>query len=220
MADNFLTLSDLGKGLNKNELQVRRAFKKLINLGRLVEGHDFERDNAKDELHFVYRINPLRFLEEATKIRSDIKTQETDSILSANGSSAAIISDSPPVPPVNTFLSSDCDPDNTNDSSDSGNDDDDEFDFDTSAIIEFFKDQLTEKDCQIERKDQQMESLTKAIEQSQLMNIELNRAMLFLTTSDRDSSRERRDSKAAHVDISRASNSGDNEILANNIIET
>lgn len=207
MSDNFLTLSELAKGLNKNELQVRRAFKKLITLSRLTEGADFVRENEKDDLHFVYRINPLRFLEEVKKIRTDIKPEETDSIVMTDGQqidsksviNSAPVVDIPPRPDDNPDTNRVITSDETEVDSD--------FDLDSNALIDFFKAQLVAKDHQIERKDAQIESLTKAIGQTQGMNIELNKAVLYLVDGRRDSRREPSDVGSPPTDINRDNNS-------------
>ena len=56
----LLTLHQFARQFNKPERQVRYRFHELIKAGKLIEGEDF-----RDEFHFAYRINPLRFMEES-----------------------------------------------------------------------------------------------------------------------------------------------------------
>ncbi|TFH65665.1 MAG: hypothetical protein E4G91_01625 [Candidatus Zixiibacteriota bacterium] len=164
-------------------------------MNRLIEGTDFVKENEKDELHFIYRINPLRFLEEVRKIRADIKTENVDSMLIADGQPVANKPDSRSAESADTLPHSDSEADDSVDS----NDEDNDFDLDSSALIDFFKDQLVEKDRQIERKDSQITSLSKALEQSQGINIELNRAILYLTTPKPDSRQEDGDEEVSET---------------------
>jgi hypothetical protein len=208
MSDNYLTLSELAKGLNKNELQVRRAFKKLVIVNRLIEGTDFVKENEKDELHFIYRINPLRFLEEVKNIRADIKIESVDSMVITDGQPVANKPDSSSAKSADTLPHSDGEVDEGVGS----NDEDNDFDLDSSALIDFFKDQLVEKDRQIERKDSQITGLSKALEQSQGINIELNRAILYLTTPKPDSRPKDGDNKPRSTAITSDSSVADSEI--------
>ena len=61
----LLTLHQLARQFNKPERQVRYRFHELIKAGKLIEGEDFRKENFRDEFHFAYRINPLRFMEES-----------------------------------------------------------------------------------------------------------------------------------------------------------
>jgi hypothetical protein len=59
----FLTLHELSRELNKPERQLRHKFKNLLKKNTLVEGEDFIREGYVDDQHFVFKINPLRFVE-------------------------------------------------------------------------------------------------------------------------------------------------------------
>jgi hypothetical protein len=63
----FLTLHELSRQLNKPEKILRYSFKKLLRSNTLVEGEDYIRDEYTDDRHFIYKINPLRFIE-ATRL--------------------------------------------------------------------------------------------------------------------------------------------------------
>ena len=61
----YLTLHELAHQFNKPERQVRYRFRELMKEGKLTEGDDFTKDDFVDEFHFAYKINPLRFMDEA-----------------------------------------------------------------------------------------------------------------------------------------------------------
>jgi hypothetical protein len=61
----YLTLHELARQFNKPERQVRYRFRELLKAGKLTEGEDFRKEDFVDELHFAYKINPLRFMAEA-----------------------------------------------------------------------------------------------------------------------------------------------------------
>ena len=61
----YLTLHELARQFNKPERQVRYRFRELLKAGKLTEGEDFRKEDFVDEFHFAYKINPLRFMEEA-----------------------------------------------------------------------------------------------------------------------------------------------------------
>jgi hypothetical protein len=58
----FLTLHELSRELNKPERQLRHKFKNLLKQNTLVEGEDFIREGYVDDQHFVFKINPVRFV--------------------------------------------------------------------------------------------------------------------------------------------------------------
>jgi hypothetical protein len=58
----FLTLHELSRELNKPERQLRHKFKNLLKKNSLVEGEDFIREGYIDDQHFVFKINPVRFV--------------------------------------------------------------------------------------------------------------------------------------------------------------
>src|SRR5918912_4314426 len=59
----FLTLHELSRELNKPERQLRYLFKNLLKKNSLIESQDFIRDGYTDDQHFVFKINPVRFVE-------------------------------------------------------------------------------------------------------------------------------------------------------------
>jgi hypothetical protein len=59
----FLTLHQLSRELDKPEKTLRYRFNQLKFENQLVEGVDYIRDDFVDEQHFVYKINPVTFLE-------------------------------------------------------------------------------------------------------------------------------------------------------------
>jgi hypothetical protein len=62
---DYLTLHELARQFNKPERQIRYRFRELLKVGKLTEGEDFRKEDFVDEFHFAYKINPLRFMEEA-----------------------------------------------------------------------------------------------------------------------------------------------------------
>lgn len=59
----FLTLHQLSRELDKPEKVIRYRFNILKFEGGLIEGEDYIRDEYVDEQHFVYKINPLSFMQ-------------------------------------------------------------------------------------------------------------------------------------------------------------
>jgi hypothetical protein len=59
----FLTLHELSRELNKPERQLHHIFKNLLKTNTLKEGEDFVREGYIDDQHFVFKINPRRFVE-------------------------------------------------------------------------------------------------------------------------------------------------------------
>src|SRR5882672_2287723 len=59
----FLTLHELSRELNKPERQLRHKFKNLLKKNILIEDQDFIREGFIDDQHFVFKINPVRFVE-------------------------------------------------------------------------------------------------------------------------------------------------------------
>ena len=59
---DFLTLHELSRELNKPERQLRHKFKNLLKTNTLKEGEDFIREGYIDDQHFVFKINPVRFV--------------------------------------------------------------------------------------------------------------------------------------------------------------
>jgi len=67
MHDRFKTLHEIASGFAKSEQTVRRAFKQLIKTANFKEGDDFLKDDYVDDPHFLYKINPERFMAEYQK---------------------------------------------------------------------------------------------------------------------------------------------------------
>ena len=65
----FVTIHDLSRELNIPARVIRYRLINLIADGKLKETDDFRRDEFKDNQHFVWKINPLRFMQE-----SELKT--------------------------------------------------------------------------------------------------------------------------------------------------
>ena len=62
---NFYILHELVRELNRPERVIRYRFHALRELGKLAQGLDYVREDFVDEQHCVYKIDPLRFMEEA-----------------------------------------------------------------------------------------------------------------------------------------------------------
>jgi hypothetical protein len=60
----FVTIHDLSRQFNIPSRVVRYRLQKLIVEGKLKDGDDFQREDFKDEQHFVWKINPLSFMRE------------------------------------------------------------------------------------------------------------------------------------------------------------
>src|ERR1043166_9707868 len=60
----FVTIHDLSRELNIPERVIRYRLVNLIAEGKLKEHEDFRRDDFKDDQHFVWKIQPLRFIQE------------------------------------------------------------------------------------------------------------------------------------------------------------
>lgn len=60
----FVTIHDLSRELNIPSRVVRYRLMNLIAEGKFKEHEDFRRDDFKDDQHFVWKINPMRFIQE------------------------------------------------------------------------------------------------------------------------------------------------------------
>ena len=60
----LVTIHDLSRQFNIPSRVVRYRLQKLIVAGKLKEGEDFQREDFKDDQHFVWKINPLSFMRE------------------------------------------------------------------------------------------------------------------------------------------------------------
>jgi hypothetical protein len=60
----FVTIHDLSRELNVPARVIRYRLIHLIVDGKLKANEDFRRDDFKDNQHFVWKIHPLRFMQE------------------------------------------------------------------------------------------------------------------------------------------------------------
>lgn len=60
----FVTIHDLSRELNVPARVIRYRLIHLIADGKLKEQEDFRRDEFKDDQHFLWKIHPLRFMQE------------------------------------------------------------------------------------------------------------------------------------------------------------
>ena len=61
----FVTIHDLSRELNTPARVIRYRLINLIADGKLKEFEDFRRDEFKDDQHFIWKIHPLRFMQES-----------------------------------------------------------------------------------------------------------------------------------------------------------
>lgn len=61
----FVTIHDLSRELNVPARIIRYRLIQLIADGKLKEHEDFRRDDFKDDQHFLWKIHPLRFMQES-----------------------------------------------------------------------------------------------------------------------------------------------------------
>lgn len=108
----FVTIHDLSRELNTPARVIRYRLINLIADGKLKENEDFRRDEFKDDQHFVWRIHPLRFIQESglrpvtSPLTTDIKLDNQPlSTVSRNGDNYATTSREGPIivdQPVNS----------------------------------------------------------------------------------------------------------------------
>jgi hypothetical protein len=60
----FVTIHDLSRALNIPARVIRYRLMQLIAEQKLKEHDDFRRDDFKDDQHFVWKIHPLRFMQQ------------------------------------------------------------------------------------------------------------------------------------------------------------
>ena len=60
----FVTIHDISRELNVPARVIRYRLINLIAEGKLKENQDFRRDDFKDEQHFIWKIHPVRFIQE------------------------------------------------------------------------------------------------------------------------------------------------------------
>lgn len=86
----FVTIHDLSRELNVPARIIRYRLIQLIAEQKLKEHEDFHRDDFKDDQHFLWKIHPLRFMQE-----SGLKPVVTSPVTVDNKS------DNQPLPTVN-----------------------------------------------------------------------------------------------------------------------
>src|ERR1019366_4277137 len=60
----FVTIHDLSRELNIPARVIRYRLMQLIAEQKLKEHDDFRRDDFKDDQHFLWKIHPLRFMQQ------------------------------------------------------------------------------------------------------------------------------------------------------------
>lgn len=73
----FVTIHDLSRELNTPARVIRYRLINLIAEGKFKEHEDFRRDDFKDDQHFVWKIHPLRFMQETGLKRNPSLTIDT-----------------------------------------------------------------------------------------------------------------------------------------------
>ena len=144
---NFLTLHELSRELNKPERQLRHKFKNLLKQNTLIDGEDFIREGYIDDQHFVFKINPLRFVE-LTQLNPAPPPDNNG--YHVDNKSVNTIDTTPPESGTN----------GGNHQPPSSTSDTEEIILDdiTNDYIELLKEQLKEKDKQLAVKDEQLKS--------------------------------------------------------------
>ena len=159
----FVTIHDLSRELNVPARVIRYRLVNLIADGKLKENEDFRRDEFKDDQHFVWRIHPLRFIQESglkpvtTSLTMDNKTVDQPlPTVNQPGNTHATTSVEQPkvvVKPVN---------DVDNKTADSSL---------AREMIDLLKEQLKVKDGQLKEQGEQMKDLND-------LNVKLTGTML------------------------------------------
>jgi hypothetical protein len=154
----FLTLHELSRELNKPERQLRYLFKNLLKKNSLIESQDFIRDGYTDDQHFVFKINPVRFVE-LTRLNPapplDTTGYQVGNTVDNNGYQVATksVNNTDTKPPESGTNGGNQQPQiNTSDTQEIILDDI------TNDYIELLKEQLREKDKQLSVKDEQLKA--------------------------------------------------------------
>src|SRR5262249_30708474 len=151
-------LHELSRELNKPERQLRYKFKNLIKKNALVEGKDFIREGHSDDQHFIFKINPARFVE-LTRLNPapplDTTGYQVGSNLDNNGNqfdNNSVSNIDNKQPEVDTNIGN-----QQGNLTESGTE---EIVLDdiTNDYIELLKEQLREKDKQLSVKDEQLKA--------------------------------------------------------------
>jgi hypothetical protein len=163
----FVTLHQLSRELNKPEKVLRYKFKKLLKKNTLVEGEDFIREGYIDDKHFLFKINPLRFLQLTSLAPAPLPdpngyqvANQTDTNGYPTGTQLDNKVDTKP-PAADTTIGTQQKNSGVNDTQEST----------TNSVvnefIELMKEQLREKDRQLKEKDDQLKSKDELLKQAQ-----------------------------------------------------
>ncbi len=149
----FVTIHDLSRELNVPARIIRYRLIQLIAEGKLKEHEDFHRDDFKDDQHFLWKVHPLRFMQE-----SGLKPIVTSPVTMDNKS------DNQPIPMVNQSGNNHAVPNVespkvvTQPANNTGNSPDNKGGETTLAreIIDLLKDQIRVKDGQLREQGDQL----------------------------------------------------------------
>jgi hypothetical protein len=155
---DFLTLHELSRELNKPERQLRHKFKNLLKKNTLIEGEDFIREGYIDDQHFVFKINPVRFV--ALTQLNPVPLPDNNGYHAANNvdnngyqvGNKSVNKLDTTSPEIDTTGATQQPQSNTSDTQEIVLDDI------TNDYIELLKEQLREKDKQLSVKDEQLKA--------------------------------------------------------------
>ena len=175
----FLTLHELSRELNKPERQLRHKFKNLLKQNTLVEGEDFIRDGYIDDQHFIFKINPVRFVA-LTQLNPvplpDATGYEVDNKLDNNSNQVDTKS-------VNNVVTNPPEVGTTVDTQQRNSKEnfvqESTPNSMTTDFIELMKEQLREKDRQLKEKDDQLKSKDELLKLAQESSKEKDNAQIL-----------------------------------------
>jgi hypothetical protein len=178
----FLTLHQLARELNKPEKVLRYKFKNLLKKNALVEGEDFVREGYIDDKHFLFKINPVRFVQ-LTELSpapppNSIGYQVANN-MDNHGYQTDANSDNQMVtkpPEVDTNIGNQPKIPATHDTQESSNS------TVVNDFLELMKEQLREKDRQLHEKDEQLRSKDELLKQAQEQYKEKDNAQILALT--------------------------------------
>lgn len=158
----FVTIHDLSRELNIAARVIRYRLINLIADGKFKENEDFRRDDFKDEQHFVWKIQPLRFMQE-TGMKPALPLPVDNKV------------DNQPAPPVNQVVNKPEPIDNSRlpTGNQAGNNVDTKAEDDSLAreMIDLLKDQIRVKDGQLREQGEQLK-------ETHELNVKLTGTML------------------------------------------
>jgi hypothetical protein len=178
----FLTLHELSRELNKPERQLRHKFKNLLKKNTMIEGEDFIRDGYIDEQHFIFKINPVRFVA-LTQLNPAPLPEQIGYQVSTNLDNNGYQIDSKPVTNVDNK------PQET--VTIGGNQPEGKAAVETPTsmntsvmndFIELMKEQLREKDKQLKEKDEQLKSKDDLLKEAQAQSKDKDNAQILALT--------------------------------------